>query len=129
MSTGLAHQNSKFTKVIENFAHIVDPAPVNASVFLDEDEYSIQNGAIGIEPEHTRNYSHWNLPGIRHNVAATISFADGHAENWRWKDKWIPDGAKMLKARFQQNPFMADSSTPSSSQDRDLKRLQKTVPF
>jgi prepilin-type N-terminal cleavage/methylation domain-containing protein/prepilin-type processing-associated H-X9-DG protein len=129
MSTGLAHSNPNFFKVIKKFSEIIDPAPSQASVFLDEDEWAIQNGAIGIEPIHTGNYQHWNLPGSRHSYGASISFADGHAEYWRWKDQWIAAGAKLLKQRYDADMFNPDGSAPSSKTDRDLQRLQKTVPF
>lgn len=130
MSTGLAHENrQKNLKLVENFAHITEPSPSGASVFLDEDPYSIQNGAIGIEPAHTRNYAHWNLPASRHNNGGAITFADGHGELWKWKDRWIPDGAKLLEQRYKANPFNTDVTVRSSSADRDLQRLQSTVPF
>ena len=129
MSTGLAHENSMFLKTITRFSHITDPAPVNASVFLDEDEYSIQNGAIGIQPLHTSTYVHWNLVASRHNYGGALTFADGHAEMWRWKDKWIREGHEILKKRYEKDWADANALTPSSSSDRDLAKLQKTVPF
>lgn len=129
MSTGLAHSSQKFNKVILRMPQITDPPPVNASVFLDEDEYSIQNGAIGIEPLHTRLDVHWNLVGLRHNYGGVLSFADGHSEAWRWKDQWILEGHQDLKRRVEADPNNADSTTRSSPEDRDLKRLQQTVPF
>jgi prepilin-type processing-associated H-X9-DG protein len=27
----------------------------------------------------------WDKPADRHNVGCCLSFADGHAERWRWK--------------------------------------------
>ena len=129
MSTGLAHDNAKFLKVVNKYSDLTEPSPVNASVFRDEDASSIQNGSLGIEPAHTRQYLHWNLPASRHNNGGVLTFADGHAELWRWQDAFIPDGAKILKKRYDQNPFNSDVSVPSSSKDRDLLRLQQTVPF
>ena len=129
MSTGLAHDNSKFLKVVNKFSDLIEPAPVNASVFLDEDANSIQNGALGIEPAHTRQYFHWNLPASRHNNGGVLTFADNHAELWRWQDGFIPDGSKILQKRSEQNMFNSDVSVPSSAKDRDLERLQRTVPY
>ena len=31
-----------------------------------------------------RCHEWWNLPGSRHNTGTTLSFADGHAEYWKW---------------------------------------------
>jgi prepilin-type N-terminal cleavage/methylation domain-containing protein/prepilin-type processing-associated H-X9-DG protein len=129
MSTGLAHTNSKFLKVVTKFSDLTEPAPVNASVFLDEDAYSIQNGALGIEPAHTRQFFHWNLPASRHNNGGVLTFADGHAELWKWQDSFIPEGSKTLRKRYEGNPFNSDVSVPSSANDRDLIKLQRTVPF
>jgi prepilin-type N-terminal cleavage/methylation domain-containing protein/prepilin-type processing-associated H-X9-DG protein len=129
MSTGLAHANAKFLKIVNKFSDLTDPAPVNASVFIDEDAHSIQNGALGIEPIHTRQYYHWNLPASRHNNGGVLTFADGHAEHWRWQDRFIPEGAKLLKKRYEADPFNTDVTAPSSSKDRDLQKLQRTVPY
>lgn len=129
MSTGLAHPNTKFLKVVNRFSDLIEPAPSQASVFIDEDAHSIQNGAIGIEPAHTKQYYHWNLPASRHNNGGVLSFGDGHAELWRWQDRFIPEGAKLLKKRFDANPFDTDVSVPSAASDRDLQKLQRTVPF
>jgi prepilin-type processing-associated H-X9-DG protein len=126
ISTGIAHENNqKPLKYVRTYSQLTDPMPANASVFLDEDPYSIQNGAIGIEP---REPQHWNLPASTHNNAGTITFADGHAELWRWRDKYIADGSRELKRRFDLNPNNSDVTIRSSPQDRDLQRLQKTVP-
>jgi prepilin-type N-terminal cleavage/methylation domain-containing protein/prepilin-type processing-associated H-X9-DG protein len=129
MSTGLAHTNSKFLKIVLKYSDLIEPSPVNASVFLDEDAFSIQNGAIGIEPAHTKKSLHWNLPASRHNNGGVLTFADGHAELWRWQDKYIPEGAKTLKKRYETNPSNTDVTTQSAPGDRDLLRLQRTVPF
>lgn len=126
MSTGVAHENTqKSLKYVRNFSDLTEPAPPKASVFLDEDAWSIQDGALGIEP-HEPYY--WNLPSSRHANAGTLAFADGHAETWRWMDRYIQDGAQDLKQRFEANPSGSDVTVRSSPQDRDLLRLQASVP-
>jgi prepilin-type N-terminal cleavage/methylation domain-containing protein len=130
MGTGLAHSNpGKIINPIYRYSQIIDPPPVRASLFLDEDEWSIQNGALGIEPAHTRQPLHWNLPASRHNYGAGLSFVDGHAESWRWRDPYIGQAAKVLEKRYQANPANDDSSVPTSPTDRDLQRLQETIPY
>jgi prepilin-type N-terminal cleavage/methylation domain-containing protein/prepilin-type processing-associated H-X9-DG protein len=129
ISTGVGHRNAeKIPNPIYKAAQIIDPSPVKASVFLDEDEWSIQNGAIGIEPTRTRIAVYWNLPAVRHSYGCNLSFADGHAEGWRWLDPFIGKSSKELQARFKANPANDDSSTSTVASDRDLKRLQTTVP-
>jgi prepilin-type N-terminal cleavage/methylation domain-containing protein len=134
MSTGVGHDdriggNPKLAKVVLKMADITDPSPVKASVFIDEDEWSIQNGALGIEPLHTRIASHWNLPASRHDYGCTLSFGDGHSEIWKWRDPFIAEASKALKQRCDADPYNADSSYPTKPTDRDLKRLQETVPY
>ncbi len=133
MSTGLAHLSpSKIPRPIYRQSGIVDPAPSQASVFLDEDEWAIQNGAIGIEPRHTRERVHWNLPGSRHNNGLSIAFGDGHAEAWRWAGTAIRTGNGVLRDRFRADPSNGDASyvptSPTAADLRDLTRLQETVP-
>ncbi|HMO66387.1 MAG TPA: prepilin-type N-terminal cleavage/methylation domain-containing protein [Verrucomicrobiota bacterium] len=129
MSTGLAHLNpSKIPRPIYTAAGIVDPGPALASVFLDEDEWSIQNGALGIEPRHTRQAVFWNLPASRHNRGCNLAFADGHAEGWRWRDPRIVEGNAILRQRAQAQGTGFDVSVTTTPGDRDLARLQDTVP-
>lgn len=126
ISTGIAHENmQKGLKYVRNFSDLTEPTPAKASVFLDEDAGSIQDGALGIEP---REAYYWNLPSCRHANAGTLAFADGHAETWRWADRYILDGAQELKRRYDADPFNSDVTIRSSPGDRDLLRLQGTVP-
>lgn len=131
MTTGVGHErpsDPSFRSVFK-MSGMTDPAPARASVFLDEDDYSIQNGAIGIEPRHSGAFQHWNLPASRHNYAGAASFGDGHAEILKWKFRWIREGREILKTRFAASPDNADSSTPSDPADGDLLMLQQTVPY
>lgn len=134
MGTGLAHSNpGKIPRPIYRQQDIVNPAPTQASVFLDEDEWSIQNGSLGIEPRYTQARVHWNLPGSRHNNGMSIAFADGHAEAWRWAGSAIRTGLSVLRDRFRADPSSGDSSyalsSPTPADLRDLLRLQETVPY
>ncbi len=54
-------------------------------VFVDENEYSVDDGDFAVAVvggPHDGTW--WNLPGSRHNNGTTWSFADGHAEYWKW---------------------------------------------
>ena len=133
MSTGLAHLNSsKIPYPIYRQEQIREPGPSQASVFVDEDEWAIQNGAIGIEPQDSPTLSHWNLPGSRHGNSATVSFADQHAETFRWTGGRVLEGSGILRTRFKADPAFGDSSISVAANSpadlRDLRRLQGTVP-
>lgn len=68
------------------YSQIQKPNPERKLVFADENEDSIDNGALGIYSASNANrWRWWNLPASRHNRACTFSFADGHAEIWKWK--------------------------------------------
>ena len=72
-------------------ADIVEPIPAKAFVFLDEHPDSINDGLFttdmsGFSPPHPSACIIVDYPAAWHNQGAGLSFADGHAEIWRWHD-------------------------------------------
>jgi prepilin-type N-terminal cleavage/methylation domain-containing protein/prepilin-type processing-associated H-X9-DG protein len=129
MGTGLAHLNpGLIPNPVYREADLTDPAPSRASVFLCEDEWSIQNGALGILPPDVQSYYWWNLPASRHNRGGVLSFADGHAELWRWRDPAIVDASETIKKSYLANPGSYNVQVTSTAADRDLRRVRDTVP-
>ena len=99
-------------------SEVQDPAPSKASVFLDEHEGSIENARFVItQPGVTSWVDH---PASRHQGGGVLSFADGHAELWRWLEKTTlsANGAKGWVQGVQ----------GVGARDRDLRRIQATVP-
>ncbi len=102
------------------------PHPAKAAVFIDEHEKSIQQSAFGINaPDYltlfgTDLWTWISFPATRHGHAATLSFADGHAELWRWLE---PNTA--LTAR-RNDWLVLQPAVPKT--DRDLGRLFQTIP-
>ena len=92
---------------------MIDPTPTQASVFLDEKEESIDNNAIGITWRGDPSPRWWNVPASRHDLGCVISFGDGHDEYWKWRDRYVVSASQF-------------ATTPAT--DRDLLRLQETVP-
>jgi len=86
------------------------PGPSEAFVLLDENEKSIDDGHFGLNAEGNAWVNNW--PASWHTVGANISFADGHAEAWRWLDPRTSRIARQGEAH------------PGS---RDLIRLQQAV--
>ena len=68
------------------YSQIVPPNPGYSRmiVFVDENEYSVDDGDFATYPAGSGQNEWWNLPGSRHTKGTTWSFADGHAEYWRW---------------------------------------------
>ena len=73
------------------FTQITRPPPARALTFVEESELSIDDGFYFIwlpKIDGTPNDMWGNLPALRrHNSNGTsFSFADGHAEIWKWHD-------------------------------------------
>ncbi|HEY5914272.1 MAG TPA: hypothetical protein VJA21_27095 [Verrucomicrobiae bacterium] len=104
---------------------ILNPGPANALTFVDEHEKSIQQGTFGI---NAPNYYTWfgtalwtwiSFPATRHGNAGTVSFADGHAEIWRWREP-------QTQQTSAKNDWLV--LQPAANPDRDLARFFKGVP-
>ena len=93
---------------------IKKPEPVKCMVFIDENDWTIDDGYFAI-PVGTNPSIFQNSPSARHNQSGSLSFADGHAEIWRWLEPTTPT-IKQL-----------DYSPPKRGNDRDLKRLQDAI--
>jgi len=85
------------------------PPPSKAFAFIDERNDSIDDGyyAIALSPP-----SWQNVPASWHNRGVVLSFADAHAEHWRWLE------ATTVNAKF---PYGA-INTPV---DRDFDRVHR----
>jgi prepilin-type processing-associated H-X9-DG protein len=66
-----------YTKIVQ----INRPGPVMAFVFMDESEFTIDDGyfAVRVNDDIWQNY-----PAYRHGGSASMSFADGHSELKHW---------------------------------------------
>ena len=64
------------------YSEIVSPGPSLVYAFIDEDDRTINDGTF-FSPEV---WAEWSaLPANRHALGSNLSFADGHAEHWRWR--------------------------------------------
>ena len=95
---------------VAKYSQIKFPSPASAVVFLDESTFTIGDdwfsvdigreagGAQGFVNElSTANvWRTGNMATSRHNGAATLGFADGHSELWKWQTEWVRN--------FDQNP-------------------------
>jgi prepilin-type N-terminal cleavage/methylation domain-containing protein/prepilin-type processing-associated H-X9-DG protein len=76
-----------FIPIYRKTTEIKDPIPTKLIVFLDVHEEEILDTQFGI-PVQTVWWSKnvwWDVPANRHNQGCSLSFADGHAERWKWK--------------------------------------------
>jgi prepilin-type processing-associated H-X9-DG protein len=74
-------------KIIRSASDIIDPAPRQTFVLLDERADSINDGYfvvfMGLRGSSAVLL---NLPGSYHNGSGNFCFADGHSENHKWRD-------------------------------------------
>jgi len=95
-------------------------------VFVDEAQNSVDDGCFAIYPQSMGNNTWWNVPGCRHDGkrACTFTFADGHAEIWRWHGSAvIADNLLPYSAIWNGDVLPADPQTGPGSSD-DLPRVQ-----
>ncbi|MEY4387887.1 MAG: hypothetical protein RLY20_3170 [Verrucomicrobiota bacterium] len=100
-------------------------------VFAEENQVSIDNGAIGVNSRSVVAY--WNPPSARHSGAATFSFMDGHAELWKWSGAVLPrinrdfnaDNTRIQRPSSTVNPLI---NFPTSATDPDYLRLADALP-
>jgi prepilin-type N-terminal cleavage/methylation domain-containing protein/prepilin-type processing-associated H-X9-DG protein len=80
-SSGLTNIPS-FTRLTQ----ILQPSPTDVFVFIDVHEDGILDSLFGIPwPGSAYPLQWWDLPANRHTQGCNLSFADGHAEHWRWR--------------------------------------------
>ena len=60
-------------------------SPASVFFFIDENENTIEDSNFGCPAIGSWDDGYWwDMPTDRHNRAANLSFADGHAEHWKW---------------------------------------------
>ena len=90
---------SAFIPHYSKFTQIKRPIPADLLVFLDVHANEILDTMFGIPVEtYSWDYCYWwDLPANRHSQGCNFSFADGHAEHWRWavpKRVTVPRGSQ-----------------------------------
>jgi prepilin-type processing-associated H-X9-DG protein len=71
---------------LATFASITNPTPTQLFVFIDENEVTLEDPQFGYpQPGSGWPYEWWDMPSNRHRQGSNLSFADGHAEHWRWQ--------------------------------------------
>jgi prepilin-type N-terminal cleavage/methylation domain-containing protein/prepilin-type processing-associated H-X9-DG protein len=99
-------------------SQIIEPPPSRALVFIDEHQGSIENARFVISQPGAANWL--DHPATRHDRGCVLTFADGHAEAWKWLERTTLY-ADQLKGWVQGVQGM-------TGRDRDLARIHTTVP-
>ena len=97
----------------QKYGDIRRPPPESAMVFVHESAITIEDGYFAVPV--TQPY--WqNAPASLHNNTGTLSFADGHAEFWKYRD---PSTAKIPSWNY----------TPPPGQTNDLWRFKQATAY
>jgi prepilin-type processing-associated H-X9-DG protein len=76
--------NNGVYPISHKFSDIRHPPPTQAFVFVDEHPLSIDDGYFAIQVD----FPYWgNFLSTHHSRGANFSFADGHAEHWKWLEE------------------------------------------
>jgi prepilin-type processing-associated H-X9-DG protein len=98
--------------LFKKMAHINNPGPSQALVFIDESKETIDDGYFAMKSTRTV----WQNSGtVRHNNGCEFAFADGHAEHWKW--------AVLSTEQDLDTPIQG----PSGNSMVDYLKLQKAV--
>ena len=125
-------KNNASTKVAQKTTNVRRAATVFS--FAEENQISIDNGAIGIESlEGPAQF--WNPPSARHNNGATFGFLDGHSEIWRWRGTTLialnrQYGNDDTRASNQRPSSTSNpcNPTPTTATDPDYLKLAQALP-
>ena len=97
----------------KKFSEIQRPVPSQLFVFIDEHQDTLIDAQFGNPVGIPIWPDMWfDMPAERHNQGACLSFADGHAERWRWK---VPMGFRYL------------GQSPTAEQMPDFLRVQSAM--
>jgi prepilin-type N-terminal cleavage/methylation domain-containing protein/prepilin-type processing-associated H-X9-DG protein len=100
---------------IKKRSEITNPAPAYRLVFIDEGYMTPDAYAVYYDQELW-----WDDPPVRHGDGTTLSFADGHAEHWKWR------GIDTIKrARSEEDQHTGNWTPQTDAGFRDLHRMQK----
>ncbi len=115
---------------LTQLSHIISPGPGQRAVFIDGGQVSDGFYSHYLHPKWSSS-----PPPIHHDDGATLSFADGHAEFWKWgKETASAPRALVPTKNGLLNEFLIDSDgvpadyTPRTEEGLDdLQRLQKAA--
>jgi prepilin-type N-terminal cleavage/methylation domain-containing protein len=87
-------------RVYGKTADMIDPAPSNLWILIDEDDLSINDagfavGCNGLQSSRSAQWIDW--PGTYHNNACGFSFGDGHSEIRKWIDPRTKHGGNVAR--------------------------------
>ena len=87
--------------------------PGERAVFIDEGKTSAQSYTV-----HYNQPAWWDGVPIRHGMGTNLTFADGHAEYWKWRDQ------RTITFARQEGDWQNYRNSPGN---QDLQRVQRAA--
>ncbi len=105
-----------FSPAFSKFTQIKNPSPSKLFVFLDVHEDEIYDATFGMPSMQWMGDVRmwWDIPANRHAQSANLSFADGHAERWKWRVPKVYSG-----------PYPPVQQPVSDAELPDYRRVQE----
>jgi prepilin-type N-terminal cleavage/methylation domain-containing protein/prepilin-type processing-associated H-X9-DG protein len=121
-SGSVGARNGRTVLWIKKRSEISVPGPAQRIVFLDEGRITPDSYATHYDAERW-----WDPPFVRHGDGTNVSFADGHADYWKYMGaKTLATGK--LAAVSGLNASSLHQMQPVSEEDyQDLYKMQKAV--
>ena len=121
-SREVGERNGRTVLWIKNRTEISVPGPAFRIVFLDEGRITPDSYAT-----HYENERWWDPPFVRHGDGTNVSYADGHADYWKYRGMKTLEIGK-LAAVPGRNANDLHQMVPNSDDDyQDLYKMQKAV--
>jgi prepilin-type N-terminal cleavage/methylation domain-containing protein/prepilin-type processing-associated H-X9-DG protein len=123
---GMRNQVGRTVLRLMRITDIVSPGASNRAVFVDAGQSSGCFIVSYLDPA-------WHVsspPPIHHADGATLSFADGHAEYWKWNRETLELPREEMDFDgliFEYPPRGADLTPKTEEGQRDLRRAQKAI--
>ena len=119
---GRSARNGRTVLWIKKRTEITVPGPAQRIVFLDEGRITPDSYAT-----HYQNERWWDPPFVRHGDGTNVSYADGHADYWKFMgSKTLETGKLAAVSGLDANPL--HQMQPVSDDDfQDLYKMQKAV--
>ncbi len=118
----VGERNGRTVLWVKRRTEISAPGPAQRIVFLDEGRITPDSYAT-----HYQNETWWDPPFVRHGDGTNVSFADGHADYWKFMGmKTLEIGKLAAVPGLDAHPL--HQMVPESDDDyQDLYKMQKAV--
>ncbi len=107
---------------IKKRTEISVPGPAYRIVFLDEGRITPDSYAT-----HYQNERWWDPPFVRHADGTNVSFADGHADYWKYEGKKTIETGKLAAVPFYDAHSLHQMQPESTDDFEDLHKMQKAI--